>query len=85
MNSIPRWDKNPGWVDPTYFLYTDRGYAGLAVEADESLLPLLQQNLPAKAVAKVSRWRKGWQQGGTARTDPGVRGACVYSLCHAFF
>jgi len=45
-----------GHADPTWGLFKDQHFAGVAVEGNAALLPVLNQNLPATNITKMSAW-----------------------------
>jgi hypothetical protein len=45
-----------GHADPTWTLFKDQHFAGVAVEGNAALLPVLNQNLPATNITKMSAW-----------------------------
>lgn len=45
-----------GHADPTWTLFKDQHFAGVAVEGNAALLPVLNQNLPATNITKMASW-----------------------------
>lgn len=45
-----------GHADPTWHLFKDEFFGGIAVEGNAALLPVLQKNLPAANITKMSAW-----------------------------
>lgn len=45
-----------GHADPTWALFNDLHFKGLAVEGNPDLLPVLKKNLPAANITKLSAW-----------------------------